>query len=946
MIVKRCFNMRKVKKEVPNKYRSFPFWSWNDELDEKELVKQIDWMHDNGIGGFFMHARGGLTTPYLGEKWFSCVRACLKRAKELDMEAYAYDENGWPSGFAGGKLLEDENNRDCHLTFSFGKYDPSSFVSYDLSTDKLIKTTSGDNNLNVFLNISTSTVDILNKDVVKKFIDSTHKQYKKNDVYGNLRGIFTDEPQYYRFGVAYTRVMPQYFKDKYGEDVLDRLGLLFVEKEGYRDFRYKYWLSMQDLMLNAFGKQIYEWCDENGYKLTGHYAEENSLNGQMWCCGGVMPFYEYEHIPGCDWLTRRIGTDLNPKQLGSAAAQLGKKQVMSEMFGCVGWDATPLELKHIAEFLMVNGVNNMCHHLLPYSEHGQRKRDYPEHYSEVNPWVKKDFKKFNDYFAMIGQHLSKSRELVNVGLLHPMRSAYFDYKDYLAEQGYGIKELDDSLTNDIQMLGAKHIPYHLIDETILAKHGSVNDKQLVVGECKYDYLLIPSTILTMGKETEALLKEYVSNGGKILLLGNKPEYLEGYPFNYEYLSSNVTLEDVKTSLNFTSNEDGNIRISYREDENGEPYFYIVNLGEETDLELSYKGYKSFSREDDDSGPILSNKIHFNKYESMILYPSNEEPTQQKDLQVLELEKNFKITEKVDNYLTLDFVSVSKDGVNYSRQYFYTEIFDKLLRERYQGDLYLKYEFDIKDIPNKCLALIEDMHNVEVRVNDQIVHKNGTYLEKDLWTYDVQKMLKKGRNSLVIHINFYQGEHVYYALFGENVLETIKNCLAYPTTIEAIYLMGDFGVEGDYKDGEQSNIVLANSFSIVKQPTQVKELIKDGIAFFRGDISLEQEIEIKNTNQMLLFKDRFQLIDVYVNDVFVDRLMFKYKLDLSNYLKIGKNKIKLVLTVSNRNVLGLLHSMEEEPLFAGPFSFERFGSWDENGESPFFRKRYSFVKTII
>ena len=99
-------------KEVEKKYRSLPFWSWNDELDPEKLVKQIEWMNEKGIGGFFMHARGGLKTEYLGEKWFECIEACAKKAQELGMEAYAYDENGWPSGFVGGKLLEDIENRD------------------------------------------------------------------------------------------------------------------------------------------------------------------------------------------------------------------------------------------------------------------------------------------------------------------------------------------------------------------------------------------------------------------------------------------------------------------------------------------------------------------------------------------------------------------------------------------------------------------------------------------------------------------------------------------------------------------------------------------------------------------------------------------------------------------------------------------------------------------
>ena len=78
-----------------NEYRSIPFWSWNNELDEKALVEQIDEMKKVGIGGFIIHARTGLRTEYLGEKWFSCVDACLKRAKELQMNAWIYDENGF-----------------------------------------------------------------------------------------------------------------------------------------------------------------------------------------------------------------------------------------------------------------------------------------------------------------------------------------------------------------------------------------------------------------------------------------------------------------------------------------------------------------------------------------------------------------------------------------------------------------------------------------------------------------------------------------------------------------------------------------------------------------------------------------------------------------------------------------------------------------------------------
>lgn len=57
------------------KWRPIPFWSWNDKLKQTKLIEQIHWMKDNGIGGFFMHARSGLQTEYLSEEWMQCIEA-------------------------------------------------------------------------------------------------------------------------------------------------------------------------------------------------------------------------------------------------------------------------------------------------------------------------------------------------------------------------------------------------------------------------------------------------------------------------------------------------------------------------------------------------------------------------------------------------------------------------------------------------------------------------------------------------------------------------------------------------------------------------------------------------------------------------------------------------------------------------------------------------------
>ena len=927
---------------MDNKYKPVPFWSWNDELDEKELENQIQWMHDNGIGGFFMHARGGLTTPYLGKKWFSCVEACLKKAKELNMEAYAYDENGWPSGFAGGILLDDELNRDMYLTYNIGPFDAKAVASFDISGDKIKRVYSGDNVLNVYTNVSTSTADICNKEVVKKFINLTHEEYKKHDIYGNLRGFFTDEPQYYRWGNSFTRVLPEYFKKQYGEDIFDRIGLLFEKKEGYEDYRYKYYKSLQELMLNNWAKQIYDWCDANNYKFTGHYVEEQGIGRQILCNGGVMPFYEYEHIPGIDHLGRSVYDNISGRQLISAMSQLNKRQGLCEMFACAGWDATPLELKRIAEYYMVNGVNVICHHLLPYSEHGQRKRDYPEHYSHINPWVDEAFKEFNDHFSSIAELLVNSKEIASVGVYMPIRSGYFSYDRRLTwGDDYGCKELTTHLEEISNTLSNNGVVFHYLDDTIMAKHAHVEGSSLIVGACRYQFVVIPEGTLTMDKSTMELFKEYASNGGKFLIVKDVPTYLEGKKYNHNYMKNNTSLDEIIASKPYLTSYNNSIRLTYRETDDGQKFIYAFNLHDETDIHIEIPGYQSFKCEND----FVGFDLHFDKYESKILFPSHESVSKvDKKQDLLTLKPCYKVVGTPLNYFTLDYPRYSFDGINFSKPSHYMGVFDLLLRKQYQGDLYLKYEFDCKYLPNTLEALIEDSHIISVMVNGIKVEKTGTVLEKDLWKYDIAKQIKLGHNEIVVKINFFEDQHVYDVLFGENVQESLKNCLVYNTTIEAMYLRGNFGVYGEFSNGEQT--LIGNNFYIDKPKQDVSCLITDGYPFFRGKISLEQNINVDNINKTLFIPERFQLIDLYVNNQFVKRMMFDYKVDISNYLKVGDNKIRLDLVVSNRNLLGPHHALEEEPFGVGPYTFERFGSWDDNCESPACLKRYTFVKTII
>ena len=198
---------------------------------------------------------------------------------------------------------------------------------------------------------------------------------------------------------------------------------------------------------------------------------------------------------------------------------------------------------------------------------------------------------------------------------------------------------------------------------------------------------------------------------------------------------------------------------------------------------------------------------------------------------------------------------------------------------------------------------------------------------------------------VHNFHYFQSEAVYYALFGENVTESLKNCLAYDTDIEAVYIKGNFGVYGEFEPGIRPEIVLGQNFRIGPQKQRISALIEEGYPFFSGNIVLKQKVTVDSTDYRLVIDKRFHLIDVKVNGKEVGRMMFSGKLDLSDALQVGENEIELTLTVGNRNLLGPFHALEQEPGGVGPYTFERIGTWT-NGESSILRKSYALVRTIL
>ena len=552
------------KKEFSNPgsaYRGKPFWSWNARLEPEELRRQIRILKQMGLGGFFMHARVGLATPYLGPEWFDCVKACLDEAGKLGMEAWLYDEDRWPSGFAGGLVTKNPRYRRRMLrgrvlkqpvelrwsknivaafTGRFTGFEAQDVVQLARGT-RPVRLSGGQSILVFEIQVDECSpgfngytyVDTMNPVAVREFLRVTHEAYRKQvgQHFGRtIPGIFTDEPCYSAWTntddrCPWTENLPAVFQKRYGYDLLAHLPEIFYDVNGQvvSQARYHYRDCITHLFVDSFARQIGEWCSRNQLQFTGHVLQEPRLSSQTIYVGSCMRFYEHMQVPGMDILTERWREYDTAKQVSSAARQFGRKWRITETYGCTGWDFSFAGHKAIGDWQAALGINVRCQHLAWYSMEGEAKRDYPASISYQSPWWE-SYPHVEDYFARIHATITRGTEVRDLLVIHPVESMWVKFRRAF-ETDPQVSAYDQQLIKLRDNLLAANIDFDYGDEDILARHGRVHQQELHVAKAVYTTVLLPPSI-TMRSSTLALLKKFHTAGGRVIFAGEIPTYLD------------------------------------------------------------------------------------------------------------------------------------------------------------------------------------------------------------------------------------------------------------------------------------------------------------------------------------------------------------------------------------------------------------------------------------
>lgn len=563
-------------KNPTSEYRGTPFWSWNCELDSDELKRQIDCLKEMGFGGYHMHCRTGMATPYLTEEFFALVSDCIEKGKQNGMLSWLYDEDRWPSGSAGGRVTRNSPElRQRYMTveeflpdglcdretavkegrsyliaaFDIEKNDIGELISYKKADPSASPAENAERRYFICHSVGASPwyngsyyIDTLNPDAANEFLRVTYDAYKAHfgeDFGDAVPAIFTDEPQFAtkrplpfsvgsgRASFPWTPRFPEVFAERYGYDIVERLPEIIYElpNGAPSHARYAFHDNIAEMFAHGFNDQCGKWCEKNGIAFTGHLMEEPTLESQTHAVGDAMRCYRNMQLPGIDMLCDRVELT-TAKQTQSAVHQYGREGMTSELYGVTNWDFDFRGHKFQGDWQAALGVTVRVPHLSWVSMQGDAKRDYPASINYQSPWYK-EYSYVEDHFARVNTALTRGKPIVKVAVVHPVESYWlrFGPNDLTADAK---AQLEENFSNITSWLLSGLIDFDFICESTLPDQFVSSDSGLCVGCMTYETVIIPACE-TLRATTVEILSDFAKRGGKLIFAGESPSYIDAAP---------------------------------------------------------------------------------------------------------------------------------------------------------------------------------------------------------------------------------------------------------------------------------------------------------------------------------------------------------------------------------------------------------------------------------
>ena len=531
-------------KNVPISCQPAYTWLWNTRITKEGIKARIDEMYESGIRAFYIIGepenfrptirKTHLWPEYLSPEYIELVYYAYEVACEKGMYTWLYNEGGFPSGMACGKICELRPDLcqkillSRRICLSAGeRYNPDKNAISAFYNDTRITAGEGfehDARITEYYYSDNSEKKIQSDNASREstylFIELTHERLKAR--FGDKMGsdvklMFDDEA----FMGTWTPDLEKIFLKKYGYDIADYMPYIASEKEPQAEAQYRaksdYIMLCGELVRDNYFIPMREWLNKNSMYSTGHIDNDHIPNGNVTNrYGNAMSVLREFDIPGVDVIWSQIsypdensefnGMRFFPRLASSAARQNGVSTAVSESLAVFGAHVDPELMRYVVNAQAVRGISLFNFMVMSYDRKTPMMHQYRPNFVKENVGVDR-LHEINDYTARLSYILSSSKAEIKTALYYPARS--------IAAGGVLGSLAAASFTSIGHKLEGEGIAFDIVDEDLIL-NGNIENGALALQNVRYESVImprcdfeIPEVVLRvslLGKKTEPCIK--------------------------------------------------------------------------------------------------------------------------------------------------------------------------------------------------------------------------------------------------------------------------------------------------------------------------------------------------------------------------------------------------------------------------------------------------------
>ena len=575
----------------PSEFRLMPIMH-GSAVQGRYLPQRLSDLHAGGavIDAVANPGQGNGSEPwsdprYLNESIaFQKLSDTIARMKARDQQVWIYDELGYPSGSAGGRVLEGhpkfavqavrcrsmQTSGDSLKIAVQGKNLIScqafpvhnGVLDLEAAINLTSKAAAGDfewtapeGNWTVCLferfvpdtwkrhNIPRRNVNIMDRKAVARFIDLTHERYARELGPGlqDIELFFTDEPQ---LGAVEPWMHPSLLKTAPAVQWCDELPVQFANKKGYPvtdalpalfhdvgpatgRMRYDFYDVYSDLIAENYYGQIEDWCHSHRVASSGHMLLEESLLFHLMFSGSMIKNWSRQDLPGVDQLN------------------LNRYKTMG------GWNgAGGIRVNEDFSIKMAASIRTLCNKQGVFSESyalsdRAQVADLAQAAKGMAGWQyacgvthmctytlqqklsAEDYAGVSDYVGRLAVLCRRGTPVSDIAVLVPEASVWAFYNppeggtfQRYIECNPEVLKIDDAFRESCHQLLMHQRDFEVVSEQLLSE-ATVNHGRLDLAGQSFAFLVLPEARM-LSHATMQKIEDFAASGGHVIFTGELP----------------------------------------------------------------------------------------------------------------------------------------------------------------------------------------------------------------------------------------------------------------------------------------------------------------------------------------------------------------------------------------------------------------------------------------